>query len=143
VTLVETTQDVAVLEVTCYSFAPFPVLLAGNSPELGDWDPNRGLALRFAGSLRGREKWQGTVELHPGQTIEFKFVHQGTDGPEWELGPNRSYTADSATGSLESYFRAGNDAWQRLLAGDRVSGGGNLSPAMATMPTRTSPRRMC
>jgi hypothetical protein len=127
VTLAERSQKLDVLEVTCYTFAPSPVLLVGNTPQTGDWDPQRGLPLQFTGSLRGREQWQGTVELQPGQTIEFKFVHQGADGPEWELGENRTYTAESATGYLQSYFRAGNDAWQRLLAGDRVVGGGNLT----------------
>jgi len=115
------------LDVTCYTFAPYPVLLVGDTPQLGNWEPQRGLPLQFAGSLRGREQWQGTVELQPGQTIAFKFVLKGTNGPEWELGENRTYTAESATGSLESYFRTGNDTWQRLLAGDRVIGGGNLT----------------
>jgi hypothetical protein len=127
VSLTETSQQVAVLDVTCYTFSPLPVLLVGDTPQLGNWEPLRGLPLQFTGSLRGREQWQGTVELQPGQTIEFKFVHQGVVGPEWELGANRTYIAESATGFLDSYFRAGNDTWQRLLAGDRVVGGGNLT----------------
>jgi len=127
VSLVETGQEVATLDVTCYTFAPSPVLLVGDTPQLGNWGPDRGLPLQFTGSLRGREQWRGTVELQPGQTIEFKFVHQGIDGPDWEIGANRTYTANSPTGFLESYFRTGNDTWQRLLAGDRVVGGGNLT----------------
>jgi hypothetical protein len=127
VSFVDTTPQVAILDVTCYTFSSSPVLLVGNTPLLGNWDPQRGLPLQFTGSLRGREQWQATVELQPGQTIEFKFVHNGAGGPEWEIGDNRTYTADAPTGLLEMYFRTGVDTWQRLLAGDRVIGGGNLT----------------
>ena len=125
--LVETSQAVATFNVTCYTFAASPVVMVGDSPALGNWDPERGLPLQFVGSLRGREQWRGTVELRPGQTIEFKFVHEGIEGPDWEIGANRTYTADSPAGFLETYFRTGTDTWHRLLAGDRVVGGGNLT----------------
>ena len=141
--LAEISQRSAVLDLTCFSFSPFPVLLAGNIPQLGNWDPQHALQLEFTGSLRGREKWQGSIQLEPGQRIEFKFIHVGADGFDWEIGANRTHIAQTGTGLIEAYFRAGSDTWQRLLAGDRVTGGGNLTGRRGHRPGLGNHRLPC
>ncbi len=63
------------------------VVLVGDAPELGAWDPARGL--RLDGS--GWPRWRGRVALRPGARVQYKLVILHPDGSvTWETGANRA-----------------------------------------------------
>jgi subtilisin family serine protease len=63
------------------------VLVVGNLPELGGWDPSRGVALDPA----GYPVWTASAGLPPNTAVEFKYVKRDPDGTvTWEPGANRS-----------------------------------------------------
>ena len=70
------------------------LVVTGNHPALGDWQPARGLAMR----PRGRGEWIASFDaLAQQEPIEYKFVVVDDRSAErfaWEEGLNRS-TADS------------------------------------------------
>jgi hypothetical protein len=62
------------------------LVLVGNIPELGSWEPTRGLHL----SGDSWPLWTGLVDLRVGSAFEYKFVILGPDGSaRWESGMNR------------------------------------------------------
>jgi hypothetical protein len=81
----------ATVEVRCESFSPGQILMLGDLPELGNWDPAKGMKLKFNGGLRGQQLWAGWLILPPGQSFAYKFYEQGAQNP-WEVGGNREYT---------------------------------------------------
>lgn len=63
------------------------VVLVGSLPELGSWDPARGVVL----SGEGWPTWTGSLELRSGAYFEYKLVIRRADGSvRWENGSNRS-----------------------------------------------------
>jgi phosphatidylserine/phosphatidylglycerophosphate/cardiolipin synthase-like enzyme len=63
------------------------VVLVGNLPELGSWDPAHGVAL----SGEGFPTWTGSLDLRSGAYFEYKLVIRRADGSvRWENGSNRS-----------------------------------------------------
>ncbi|MEU4619380.1 S8 family serine peptidase [Actinoplanes sp. NPDC023801] len=63
------------------------VLVVGNLPELGGWDPARGVVLDAA----RYPVWSGGVALPPGTAVEFKYAKRDPDGTvTWEPGANRT-----------------------------------------------------
>ncbi|SFP00797.1 alpha-amylase [Amycolatopsis arida] len=70
------------------------VLVVGDVPQLGGWDPARGVAL----SARDYPVWTGSVRLPEGQRFEYKLVKRAPDGNVvWESGPNRQHTVTGPT----------------------------------------------
>ncbi len=64
------------------------VVLVGNDPALGNWDPHRGLDLQTSDDLF--PSWAAHVNLPAGSQLEYKFVTIRPDGSvEWEPGANR------------------------------------------------------
>ena len=62
------------------------VLLVGDLPELGSWNPDRGVALDGADF----PTWRGEVTLPAGVRAEYKLVTKHADGSlEWSPGANR------------------------------------------------------
>lgn len=62
------------------------LVLVGDRPELGGWDPHQGIF------LDGRDwpTWRGQVSLPAGTRIEYKLVILRADGRvDWERGDNR------------------------------------------------------
>jgi len=60
--------------------APGPdVVLVGAGPELGNWDPDRGISLGPGAS----------ITLPGASVIEYKLVLMTVEGPRWESRPNR------------------------------------------------------
>ena len=55
------------------------VVLVGAGPELGNWDPDRGLPLTPT----------TTITLPGATVIEYKLVLRTVEGPRWESRPNR------------------------------------------------------
>jgi len=64
------------------------VVLTGNHPNLGNWDPTMGLDLSTTSS--SFPSWTAAIELTAGSDIAFKMVTLGSNGTvQWEPGPNR------------------------------------------------------
>jgi len=64
------------------------VVLTGNRPELGNWDPKRGLAMTTSDSMF--PNWTANMRFEPGARFEYKFVHMKRGGHiDWEPGQNR------------------------------------------------------
>jgi alpha-amylase len=61
------------------------VFVAGNRPELGNWNTDNGLAL----SAATYPIWRGTVNLPPNTTFEYKYVKKNGGQVIWETGANR------------------------------------------------------
>jgi alpha-amylase len=69
------------------------VYAVGSIPQLGSWDPQRGLRLTTGEGSYPR--WSGDLALPDGTAFEYKYVKVDPDGGvEWESGGNRSATAD-------------------------------------------------
>ncbi len=70
------------------------VLVVGELPELGAWDPAQGLALRG----QAWPRWSAKLRLPWGVRSEYKLVVRRSDGRlEWEPGDNRLLTAPSGS----------------------------------------------
>ncbi|MEU7906952.1 S8 family serine peptidase [Actinoplanes sp. NPDC049118] len=75
------------------------VLLVGNLPVLGGWNPAGGLAL----DPGGYPVWSGATGLPPNTAVEFKYVIRNPDGSiVWEDGANRT-TVTPPTGRFETH----------------------------------------
>ena len=65
------------------------VLVCGNAPALGAWDPTKAARMELAG-----DAWTATIAVGPEAELAFKFLHRGPDGDVvWEAGANRVYVA--------------------------------------------------
>lgn len=70
------------------------IVLVGSIPELGDWDPNNGLAL-----VKTSDKWY-TCALFLEENklpFEYKYVISSSFGDKWEAGDNRLMTISNTT----------------------------------------------
>lgn len=78
------------------------VYVAGNRPELGNWDP----ANAFPLSAATYPIWRGTVNLPANTTFEYKYIKRNGSQVIWETGSNRVVnTGSGCTLSL-------NDVWR-------------------------------
>jgi phosphatidylserine/phosphatidylglycerophosphate/cardiolipin synthase-like enzyme len=66
------------------------VVLVGDIPELGAWQPSEGVVLDPA----GWPWWTATVDLPAGTHFAYKAVVTGPLGTRWEHGENRDHTVD-------------------------------------------------
>ena len=74
------------------------VLMCGQLPLLGDWDPERARPMARKG-----DQWLATLELAPDVELAFKFLRRDADGNViWEAGDNRTILA---AGRLETSWR--------------------------------------
>jgi subtilisin family serine protease len=77
----------ATFNVTAETWFGQQVLVAGNLPELGGWDPARAVPLDAA----GYPVWSGGTGLPPNTAVEFKYLKKDPDGTvTWEPGANRT-----------------------------------------------------
>ncbi|MBL8626542.1 MAG: hypothetical protein JNK64_34820 [Myxococcales bacterium] len=75
------------------------VLVCGNAPALGAWDPTKAARMELAG-----DAWTATIAVAPEAELTFKFLHRGPDGDVvWEAGDNR---VAPATGRIDATWRA-------------------------------------
>jgi alpha-amylase len=76
------------------------ILVVGNSPVLGNWEPARGAPLSASDYTSSNPVWGGRVDLPAGIDVQFKFVNIRADGSiSWETDPNRSYGVPSCQAS--------------------------------------------
>lgn len=65
----------------------YKVLLCGNTKELGEWNPKKGVEMTRVEGLR----WETSLQVEKAGSLEFKFVVCCPDGSIiWEEGENRS-----------------------------------------------------
>ena len=89
----------------CSSRDAAPLILSGDAPELGQWDPSAGIALHSQPRQQGGFEWTCQAELPLGHTIEYKFVQKTDHGMRWESGYNRRFTVIPGMQSLDADFR--------------------------------------
>ncbi len=67
------------------------VVVTGNHPALGDWDPRRGVEALTSETMF--PSWTANLALPAGTRLEYKFVTVTAAGQiRWEEGPNRVVT---------------------------------------------------
>lgn len=80
------------------------LVVVGNAPELGAWDPQRGLLLDGS----SWPSWRGEVSLRAGATVAYKLVVRRADGGvQWEPGEDRValVPTDGAVTEVGDVFR--------------------------------------
>jgi len=73
--------------------------LVGSAPEVGDWDPKKGVELTAAGDGR----YTGRVDIPEGLVLAYKLVVETDVAPRWETRPNR-YTLTAAEQVLRPVY---------------------------------------
>jgi hypothetical protein len=81
------------------------VVVAGSLPELGNWDPNKGLELQLQAEAGGIREWAGRFNCPVGCNFEFKFVARVDGSLVWESGENRAFFSDHASSEIAQDFR--------------------------------------
>ena len=79
------------------------VYIAGNIPELGNWNPDKARLL----TPDSYPDWAGTLAQLPAKTyIEWKCIKKdGAGNVEWQLGENNKFTTPaSGTGTTSGSF---------------------------------------
>jgi hypothetical protein len=67
------------------------IWVAGSSPELGEWNVAKALKLNATSIPNQPTTWNGTVKLHNGENVSYKFVRVQKNGAAiWEADPNRN-----------------------------------------------------
>jgi hypothetical protein len=103
------TQSVrGTVQFKCYSHDPWPMLVAGDLPELGDWDPDSALPMELGTEFNGCREWTASVKARVGEPFEFKFVASTEWGLYWESGKNRTCRPDDRWTGVADAFRHGN-----------------------------------
>ncbi len=86
------------------------VVVVGDIPELGSWDPSKGVALNPA----DWPQWKAAVPIPSGTFFRYKLVTHDGAGCAWESGGNRSHTADPLGGphTLTPGYHHDGATWQ-------------------------------
>lgn len=93
------------IQFRCFTVEPWPLVVAGNLPELGSWNPDAGLPLQLHSDSGGRREWTGRLRVQAGSRFEFKYVTKTDAGPLWETGENRIGSANGASPEMADEFR--------------------------------------
>jgi len=91
------------------------LLVAGSSAELGQWSPDRFVAMTY----HDGDEWKAEIELaDPSAAFEYKYViKDASSGLVWEWGANRSVSFDDRkTVSLRDTWRSAADPDSLFLA---------------------------
>jgi alpha-amylase len=84
------------------------IKIAGNTAQLGNWNAGSAPALSASQYTSINPVWNITLNMTPGQAIQYKFVKVSSSGTSsWESDPNRAYTvpACQATASVSNTWR--------------------------------------
>ncbi|MET9451733.1 CBM20 domain-containing protein [Streptomyces cinerochromogenes] len=79
--------------------------VSGNLADLGAWDPAK--ALPLATDSSAYPLWNGTHQLPPDTTVQYKYLKKNPDGTiTWENGDNRTvFTTATGTETLNDIWR--------------------------------------
>ncbi|KAF1960776.1 glycoside hydrolase [Byssothecium circinans] len=84
------------------------IRIAGNTAQLGSWDPGSAPALSASSYTASNPIWIVTLSLPAGSSVQYKFLKVSSSGSvAWEADPNRLYTVPScqASASVLSEWR--------------------------------------
>eukprot|EP00292_Cryptomonas_paramecium_P023087 CAMPEP_0113695252 /NCGR_PEP_ID=MMETSP0038_2-20120614/20792_1 /TAXON_ID=2898 /ORGANISM="Cryptomonas paramecium" /LENGTH=195 /DNA_ID=CAMNT_0000617765 /DNA_START=25 /DNA_END=612 /DNA_ORIENTATION=+ /assembly_acc=CAM_ASM_000170 len=94
------------------------VLLVGNLPEIGEWNPDKGVELTCANDEF--PIFKGSVALPPGSKLEYKYVvarkektSQGVQS-QWEAS-NRQYAVGQSGGVVRNTFIENRESDPRII----------------------------
>lgn len=89
----------------CVTWDPWPIVVAGNLQELGNWNPDVALPLQLQTETGGRREWAASVTLTSACAFEYKFIAKTDGGVIWEMGDNRHYWPDATHPDIAEEFR--------------------------------------
>ena len=89
----------------CITRDALPVVLSGDTSELGNWNIAAALPTHAQPRPQGGFESTATIELPLGHTIEYKFVKKTDNGPRWESGSNHRITIIPGLHTLDADFR--------------------------------------
>lgn len=73
------------------------IKISGNIGALGNWNTANAIALSAADYTSSNPLWFVTLELTPGQVVEYKYINVAENGAvTWEADPNHTYTVPAA-----------------------------------------------
>ncbi|GFP60284.1 acid alpha-amylase [Trichoderma asperellum] len=73
------------------------IKISGDISALGNWDTANAIALSAADYTSSDPLWFVTLELTPGQVVEYKYINVAENGAvTWEADPNHTYTVPMA-----------------------------------------------
>jgi alpha-amylase len=73
------------------------IKIAGNISALGSWNTANAVTLSAANYTSSNPLWFVTLNLAPGQVVEYKYINVAQNGAvTWEADPNHTYTVPSA-----------------------------------------------
>ncbi|MEV0135130.1 carbohydrate-binding module family 20 domain-containing protein [Dactylosporangium sp. NPDC050688] len=124
------------------------LVLVGNAPALGAWDPAKGVPL----SAAGYPQWTARVQVPAGTAIEYKYVKVAADGTvTWESRPNRTDTVPAdgwlstsdgweagATVQADVTLHVAEEPGQQLYLVGAAPSIGSWNPANAVPLTKTA-----
>ncbi|EOO00442.1 putative glycoside hydrolase family 13 protein [Phaeoacremonium minimum UCRPA7] len=92
------------------------IKIVGDIDALGNWNPDQGIVLSASEYTPNNPLWSVTVNLQPGQVIEYKYINVAADSTiTWEGDPNHTFTAPASCataitnplkGGLHAYIQA-------------------------------------
>jgi len=95
------------------------LVLTGNHPLLGSWNPHQGLELETTAATF--PSWMGRINLPSDFSLEFKLVTIRSSGvPDWEPGANR-YHRTSSSGRSTMLTNLYGDTTATLMPFEEVS----------------------
>lgn len=96
---------VATIRFNCFTYDPWPIVVAGSLPELGNWDPRSALMMECVAEIGRCREWTASIKRPAGESFEFKFVANTDSGPFWEAGDNRTYSSNDRWIAIADGFR--------------------------------------
>ena len=97
--------QLATVRFRCFTYDPWPIVVVGSLPDLGDWYPKRALPMQLEAEFNGVREWATSFDCSSGQAFEFKFVAVAEWGPLWEAGENRNCSPDDRWTEIADEFR--------------------------------------
>ena len=85
------------------------IKIVGDIDALGNWNPDQGIVLSASEYTPDNPLWSVTVNLQPGQVIEYKYINVAADSTiTWEGDPNHTFTAPASCATAITK----SDSWQ-------------------------------
>lgn len=112
------------------------VKLVGSVDALGSWNPDNGISLDASSYTDANPIWTGTVNLSPGQTVQYKYVKVNGDGSvTWESDPNHSYSVPDSARNNEA---TKSDTWQSSSSASTTTFASTVSDSVTATSTHSS-----
>lgn len=85
------------------------IKISGNISALGNWNTTDAIALSAADYTSSNPLWFVTLQLTPGQVVQYKYINVAGNGDvTWEADPNHTYTVPVACTATPTI----TNAWQ-------------------------------